>query len=103
MAPDAPVMPTISRFKSVCTRDRVRGLPCEEPHAAACQEVGRAGLEPATLGLKVPCSTSLATGPEERRYPSPMGKGYAEGSAVEERQAAMERGDDLDAQLDLGR
>jgi hypothetical protein len=32
-----------------------------------------------------------------------MGKGYAEGSAVEERQAAMERGDDLDAQLDLGR
>ena len=32
-----------------------------------------------------------------------MGKGYAEGSAVEERQAAMERGDDLDSQLDLGR
>ena len=32
-----------------------------------------------------------------------MGKGYAEGSAVEERQAALERGDDLDAQLDLGR
>jgi hypothetical protein len=32
-----------------------------------------------------------------------MGKGYAEGSAVEERLAAMERGDDLTMQLDLGR
>jgi hypothetical protein len=32
-----------------------------------------------------------------------MGKGYAEGSAVEERLAAMERGDDLDMQLDAGR
>jgi hypothetical protein len=32
-----------------------------------------------------------------------MGKGYAEGSAVEERQAALERGDDLDARLDEGR
>jgi hypothetical protein len=33
-----------------------------------------------------------------------MGKGYAEGSAVEERQAALERGgDDLDQQLDAGR
>jgi len=32
-----------------------------------------------------------------------MGKGYAEGSAVEERLAAMERGDDLDAGLDTGR
>jgi hypothetical protein len=32
-----------------------------------------------------------------------MGKGYAEGSAVEERQAALERGDDLDAPLDGGR
>lgn len=32
-----------------------------------------------------------------------MGKGYAEGSALEERLAAMERGDDLDAQLDAGR
>jgi hypothetical protein len=32
-----------------------------------------------------------------------MGKGYAEGSAVEERLAALERGDDLDAQLDTGR
>lgn len=32
-----------------------------------------------------------------------MGKGYAEGSAVEERQAALERGDDLDARLDAGR
>jgi hypothetical protein len=32
-----------------------------------------------------------------------MGKGYAEGSAVEERLAAMERGDDLDEQLDAGR
>lgn len=32
-----------------------------------------------------------------------MGKGYAEGSAVEERLAAMERGDDLTAQLDAGR
>jgi len=32
-----------------------------------------------------------------------MGKGYAEGSAVEERLAALERGDDLDARLDSGR
>ena len=32
-----------------------------------------------------------------------MGKGYAEGSAVEERLAALERGDDLDARLDAGR
>ncbi len=32
-----------------------------------------------------------------------MGKGYAEGSAVEERLAALERGDDLAAQLDAGR
>lgn len=32
-----------------------------------------------------------------------MGKGYAEGSAVEERQAALERGDDLDATVDSGR
>jgi hypothetical protein len=32
-----------------------------------------------------------------------MGKGYAEGSAVEERLAAMERGDDLSAALDTGR
>jgi len=32
-----------------------------------------------------------------------MGKGYAEGSAVEERQAALERGDDHDAGIDLGR
>jgi hypothetical protein len=32
-----------------------------------------------------------------------MGKGYAEGSAVEERQAALERGDDLDAPHDAGR
>jgi hypothetical protein len=32
-----------------------------------------------------------------------VGKGYAEGSAVEERLAALERGDDLDAQLDAGR
>jgi hypothetical protein len=33
-----------------------------------------------------------------------MGKGYAEGSAVEERQAALDRGgDDLDAQFDAGR
>ena len=32
-----------------------------------------------------------------------MGKGYAEGSAVEERQAALERGDDLDAAIDPGR
>ena len=31
-----------------------------------------------------------------------MGKGYAEGSAVEERLAALERGDDLDARLDGG-
>ena len=33
-----------------------------------------------------------------------MGKGYAEGSAVEERMAALERGgDDLHAQIDAGR
>jgi hypothetical protein len=32
-----------------------------------------------------------------------MGKGYAEGSAVEERLAALERGDDLHAQLAVGR
>ncbi|MGH3001584.1 MAG: hypothetical protein ACRDM1_02755 [Gaiellaceae bacterium] len=32
-----------------------------------------------------------------------MGKGYAEGSAVEERLAAMERGDDSGAALDEGR
>ena len=32
-----------------------------------------------------------------------MGKGYAEGSAVEERQAALERGDDLSAAFDPGR
>jgi len=32
-----------------------------------------------------------------------VGKGYAEGSAVEERQAALERGDDPDAPLDAGR
>ena len=32
-----------------------------------------------------------------------MGKGYAEGSAVEERQAALERGDDLSAGIDAGR
>ncbi len=32
-----------------------------------------------------------------------VGKGYAEGSAVEERLAALERGDDLTAQIDSGR
>jgi len=32
-----------------------------------------------------------------------MGKGYAEGSAVEERLAALERGDDPDAPIDAGR
>ena len=32
-----------------------------------------------------------------------MGKGYAEGSAVEERLAALERGDDLEAPIDVGR
>jgi len=32
-----------------------------------------------------------------------MGKGYAEGSAVEERQAALERGDDPDAPFSSGR
>jgi hypothetical protein len=32
-----------------------------------------------------------------------MGKGYAEGSAVEERLAALERGDDLTAALSPGR
>ena len=32
-----------------------------------------------------------------------MGKGYAEGSAVEERLAALERGDDPDAPLPSGR
>ena len=32
-----------------------------------------------------------------------MSKGYAEGSAVEERLAALERGDDLDRRPDAGR
>ena len=32
-----------------------------------------------------------------------MGKGYAEGSAVEERLAALERGDDARAAIDAGR
>ncbi|HEX4520424.1 MAG TPA: hypothetical protein VH063_12665 [Gaiellaceae bacterium] len=32
-----------------------------------------------------------------------MGKGYAEGSAVEERQAALERGDDGTGRLSVGR
>jgi hypothetical protein len=32
-----------------------------------------------------------------------VGKGYAEGSAVEERLAALERGDDPDARPDAGR
>ena len=32
-----------------------------------------------------------------------MGKGYAEGSAVEERIAALERGDDLDRRIETGR
>ncbi len=32
-----------------------------------------------------------------------MGKGYAEGSAVEERLAALERGDDASGPLDPGR
>lgn len=32
-----------------------------------------------------------------------MGKGYAEGSAVEERRAALERGDDPDRSLESGR
>lgn len=32
-----------------------------------------------------------------------MGKGYAEGSAVEERLAALERGDDMLAGTDAGR
>jgi hypothetical protein len=32
-----------------------------------------------------------------------MGKGYAEGSATEERQAALERGDDPSAPFDYGR
>jgi hypothetical protein len=36
-------------------------------------------------------------------YAPYMGKGYAEGSAVEERLAALERGDDLSRQLDAGR
>ena len=36
-------------------------------------------------------------------YSPRMGKGYAEGSAVEERLAALERGDDPDARLDNGR
>jgi hypothetical protein len=32
-----------------------------------------------------------------------VGKGYAEGSAVEERLAALERGDDAETALDAGR
>src|SRR5258705_3307769 len=39
----------------------------------------------------------------EAEYAPRMGKGYAEGSAVEERLPALERGDDLNRQLDAGR
>ena len=39
----------------------------------------------------------------EEEYALLVGKGYAEGSAVEERLAALERGDELSRQLDSGR
>ena len=55
------------------------------------------------LGIKSPLLYQLSYRPwvPEEEYAPRMGKGYAEGSAVEERLAAMERGDDLHAQLDL--
>ena len=52
------------------------------------------------LGIKSPLLYQLSYRPE---YAVRMAKGYAEGSAVEERLAALERGDDLDATLDSGR
>ena len=54
------------------------------------------------LGIKSPLLYQLSYRP-----PNPhtyrVGKGYAEGSAVEERQAALERGDNPDAAIDPGR
>ena len=58
------------------------------------------------LGIKSPLLYQLSYRPSFRsaaEYASSMGKGYAEGSAVEERLAALERGDDPDARLDAGR
>ena len=59
------------------------------------------------LGIKSPLLYQLSYRPwivgKAVEYPAWMGKGYAEGSAVEERLAALERGDDLHLQLDAGR
>src|SRR5262245_11264571 len=46
---------------------RVRGAmsaPTGEPRECMALAVGRRGLEPRTLGLKVPCSTGWASGPD---------------------------------------
>jgi hypothetical protein len=59
------------------------------------------------LGIKSPLLYQLSYRPlfQDRapEYAALMGKGYAEGSAVEERLAALERGDDLSRELDAGR
>ena len=57
------------------------------------------------LGIKSPLLYQLSYRPLllEGSTLEHVGKGYAEGSAVEERLAALERGDDLLAQLDSGR
>ncbi len=53
------------------------------------------------LGIKSPLLYRLSYRPVI--LASLVGKGYAEGSAVEERLAALERGDDLGAALGAGR
>ena len=53
------------------------------------------------LGIKSPLLYRLSYRPV--LLASLVGKGYAEGSAVEERLAALERGDDLGAALGAGR
>src|SRR4051794_39882586 len=54
------------------------------------------------LGIKSPLLYQLSYRPRSR-HTAGVGKGYAEGSAVEERQAALERGDDAKAKVDPGR
>jgi hypothetical protein len=61
---------------------------------------GPGGSRTHDLGIKSPLLYQLSYRPA---YAVRVGKGYAEGSAVEERLAALERGDDLTAQLDRGR
>src|SRR4051794_29558277 len=61
---------------------------------------GPGGIRTRDLGIKSPLLYQLSYRPE---YAVCMAKGYAEGSAVEERLAALERGDDLGAALDSGR